>query len=273
MSAAAAPPNCRPLEAALRTGREGGRKLLVPYVTGGLGPDWLGALEAAAMAGADALELGLPFSDPMMDGPVIQRASIEALAAGATPHGIVSALATAEIGVPVAVMTYYNLVARTGHRRMARLLAESNVAGAIVPDLPVDEAGEWLDEAAGAGIDAVLLAAPTTTDARLRQICERCRGFLYAVGLMGVTGERTELAASAQEIARRCKQATDLPVLVGVGITTPEQAVEVCSVADGVVVGSAVVHRLLDGAGPEGVAELVDAFRSALDAAFGSGRG
>jgi len=256
------------LETALRSGRERGRKLLVPYVTGGLGPDWLAALEAAAAAGADALEVGLPFSDPMIDGPVVQQASVEALAAGATPHGILSAIAKADLGIPVAVMTYYNVVARTGHRRMASLLAESNVAGAIVPDLPVDEAGDWLEQAAAAGVETVLLAAPTTTDRRLRLICECCRGFLYAVGTMGVTGERATLAASAQEIARRCKAATDLPVLVGVGISTPEQAVKVCSVADGVVVGSAVVHRLLDGAGPEGVGELVAAFRSALDSSF-----
>lgn len=253
------------LEAGLRSSRAAGRKLLVTYLTGGLGPDWLAAAEAAAAAGADAIEVGLPFSDPTMDGPIIQRASFEALAAGATSRGIVSALGEADLGVPVAVMTYYNLVTRTGHRQMANLLAESHVAGAIVPDLPVDEAGEWLAEAAAAGVETVLFAAPTTTDARLRAICSEAHGFLYAVGLMGVTGERSALTSSAVAIASRCKAVTDLPVLVGIGISTPEQAVAVCKAADGVVVGSALVHRLLDGAGPKGVGRLVSEFREALD--------
>ncbi len=237
----------------------------MPYVTGGLGPDWLLAAEAAAAAGADALEIGLPFSDPMIDGPVIQRASVAALASGATPAGILSAVSSVDLGIPVAVMTYYNIIARAGHKRMANLLAEAGVAGAIVPDLPVDEAEPWLAAAAAAGIETVLLAAPTTTDARLKEIVTRTRGFLYAVGLMGVTGERAELASTAADLAARCKEVTDVPVLVGVGISTPAQAAQVCAVADGVVVGSAVVHRLLDGEGPEGVSRLVGEFRTALD--------
>lgn len=253
------------LESTLRRKRDTGRKLLVPYVTGGLGSDWLLAAEAAAAAGADALEIGIPFSDPMIDGPVIQRASVAALASGATPATIVSALSSIDLGIPVAVMTYYNIVARTGHRRMANLLAEAGIAGAIVPDLPVDEAEPWLVAAAAAGVETVLLAAPTTTDARLKVIVTKTRGFLYAVGLMGVTGERESLASTAIDLAERCKQMTDVPVLVGVGVSTPAQAVEVCSVADGVVVGSAVVHRLLDGEGPDGVGRLVGEFRAALD--------
>jgi len=253
------------LEVALLAQREAGRKLLVPYITGGLGTDWAATLEAVAAAGADAVEVGLPFSDPMMDGPVIQRASVEALASGATARGIISDIAKADLAVPVAVMTYYNIVFRTGHRRMAQLLAESGVSGAIVADLPVDELNGWADEADQAGVATVLLAAPTTPPARLKMIAERGRGFLYAVGLMGVTGERSDLAASAAEIARRCKAATDLPVLVGVGISTPAQAVEVSEVADGVVVGSALVHRILDGCGPEGAAQFVRELRQALD--------
>lgn len=254
------------LERRLRERRAAGRKLLVPYVTGGLGPEWKAVVEAVIAAGADAVEVGLPFSDPMMDGPVIQEASVRALAGGATPLGIVSELATSDAGdVPLAVMTYYNLVLRTGHRRMAHLLARAGVAGAILPDLPVDEATPWLQEAESAGVDTVLLAAPTTPPDRLSVIVEKVHGFLYAVGVMGVTGERSSLAGSAREIAARCKEVTDVPVLVGIGITTPEQAVEVCEVADGVVVGSALVRRLLDGEGPEGAATLVKSFRQALD--------
>lgn len=254
------------LERALRASRERGRKLLVPYLTGGLSPEWQIVLEAAAAAGADAVEVGFPFSDPMMDGPVIQEASALALAKGATPMRILEDVAKADSGgVPVAVMTYYNLLVRAGHERAALRMKEAGVAAAIVPDLPVDELGPWKEAADAAELETVLLAAPTTPDRRLRLIAARTSGFLYAVGVMGVTGERTSLAESAIRLARRCKEVSDVPVLVGVGITTPEQAVAVCEVADGVVVGSAIVRRLLDGEGPEGVARLVKEFRQALD--------
>jgi len=253
------------LEARLRRRRADGHKLLVPYVTGGLGDDWLDVVRAVAAAGADAIEVGLPFSDPVMDGPTIQEASLRALESGATPQGIVAALRDAEVDVPIAVMTYYNVVARTGHRRMATEIARAGISAAILPDLPLDEAGTWIEAADGAGVETVLLAAPTTPDDRLARICRRSRGFLYAVGLLGVTGERRELAASAVQIAARCKQATDLPVLVGVGVSTADQARAVCDVADGVVVGSALVRRLLDGAGPQGAGELVAEIRNGID--------
>ncbi|HUZ21737.1 MAG TPA: tryptophan synthase subunit alpha [Acidimicrobiales bacterium] len=254
------------LERALRARREEGRKLLVPYVTGGLGEEWLDTVRAVAAAGADAVEIGIPFSDPVMDGPVIQAASQRALEAGATPPGIVDALRGADVDVPLAVMTYYNLVAHAGCRRMASTLAASGVAAAILPDLPVDEAGEWAAEADAAGVETVLLAAPTTPADRLARICARSRGFVYAVGLLGVTGERSTLGASAATIAARCKAVTDLPVLVGVGVSNASQAREICAVADGVVVGSALVRRLLEGAGPEGAARFVGELRQAIDA-------
>jgi tryptophan synthase alpha chain len=255
------------LEVALRSRRDAGAKLLVPYVTGGLGADWLQVVQAVVAAGADAMEIGIPFSDPMIDGPVVQAASAQALAGGATPAGIIASLADArtEIGVPLAVMTYYNIVARAGHHRMARSLAAAGVAGVIVPDLPVDELDPWGPVAAEAGLETVLLAAPTTPPARLEQVAARSRGFLYAVGLLGVTGERESLASSASVIARRCKAVTDLPVLVGIGVSNADQARQVCAVADGVVVGSALVRRLLDGAGPEGAAAFVGELRAALD--------
>jgi tryptophan synthase alpha chain len=255
----------RSLETALRRRRDGGHKLLVPYVTGGLGRDWLDVVRAIAAAGADAIEIGIPFSDPVMDGPVIQRASAEALSSGATPSGIIAALAGADAGVPLAVMTYYNIVLKSGHRRMASTLAEAGVSAAIVPDLPLEELGEWGDEADSAGIETVLLVAPTTPTDRLRAICARSRGFVYAVGVMGVTGERSSLGEAALRVARRCKAETDAPVLVGVGVSNPEQAREVVAVADGVVVGSALVHRLLEGAGPYGAACFVAELRTAID--------
>jgi tryptophan synthase alpha chain len=256
------------VESHLRAQRDRGRKLLVPYVTGGLGADWCEVVAAIAAAGADAIEVGLPFSDPVMDGPVIQEASKQALEAGATPARIVSELARVDAGVPLVVMTYYNVVFRGGHRRFARSLVEHGISGAIVPDLPLDEFDDWGRAADDAGVETILLAAPTTPDDRLARVCERSRGFVYGVGLMGVTGERTSLSASAATMAKRLKATTDLPVLIGIGVSNAEQAVDVCAEADGAIVGSALVRRLLEGAGPEGAASFVAELRRGLDEEF-----
>ena len=162
-------------------------------------------------------------------------------------------------------MTYYNVVYRYGLERFAAELKESAISGAILPDLPLLEAKPWMDTAAKSSIETILFAAPTTTDEQLPEICENSSGFVYAVGLLGVTGAREELASSAQVIARRCKEVTDKPVLVGVGIGTPKQAQEVAKVSDGCIVGSAIVQRLLDGGGAESVGEFVTELRTALD--------
>jgi tryptophan synthase alpha chain len=252
------------LQAALLERRETGGKSLVPYLTGGL-EGWTHMVEAVAQAGADGIEVGIPFSDPVMDGPTIQESSELALSQGATPPSILDELTRVDVGVPLAVMTYVNLVYRFGWERFARTLVGSGVSAAILPDLPLEEVGEWAEAADGAGVETVMLAAPTTPDGRLERIVARSRGFVYAVGLLGITGERDALAASATVIAGRLKSVTDLPVLVGVGISTPEQAVEVCEVADGVVVGSAVVRRALETGSSEAVADLVGSFRTALD--------
>jgi tryptophan synthase alpha chain len=255
------------LEAVLRAGRDRGRKLLVPYLTGGLDDDWLEVMAAVGAAGADAIEIGIPFSDPVMDGPVIQEASERALARGATPVSILDALRNVDAGVPLAVMTYHNIVFRTGLERFARSLVDAGVAAAILPDLPLEEVGPWAEVADATGVETVMLAAPTAPDDRLPQVCARARGFVYGVGLLGVTGERAALADSAKVMAKRLKAVTDVPVLVGVGVSTAEQAAEVCQEADGVVIGSALVRRLLEGAGPEGAAAFIAEVRSALDAA------
>lgn len=252
-------------EAALRGACDGGRKLLIPYVTAGMTPDWVDVVQALGAAGADAVEIGVPFSDPMIDGPTIQQASSMALEAGTTPFKVLDSLGRESLGVPLAVMTYYNLVFRAGHRRFAGSLAEAGVRAAIVPDLPLEEARPWCDEADLAGVDTVMLVAPSTPDERAARICARSRGFVYAVGVMGVTGERSELAQSAASLAVRLKPLTDLPVCMGIGISTPAQAAEACRHADGVVVGSALVRRLIDGAGPVGGARFIGELRAAID--------
>lgn len=253
------------IESSLTSRRNAGGKGLVPYVMGGMQPDWLDVVRALADAGADAIEVGIPFSDPVMDGPVIQQAGGQALAAGTTPLGVVEDLAEVDAGVPIAVMTYYNPILRAGDHRFASSLASAGIAGAIVPDVPLEELDPWETAANQAGVETILLAAPTADDARLERICARASGFVYGVGLLGVTGERTELAESATTIAGRLKPLTELPVLVGVGVSTPEQAAQVCEVSDGVVVGSALVRRLLEGCGPLGAAQFVGELRQALD--------
>jgi tryptophan synthase alpha chain len=252
------------LEAHLRARRAEGRKLLVPYVTGGLGHEWCDVVRAVVDAGADAVEVGIPFSDPIMDGRTIQEASQRALDLGATPIGVIDALAQIDAPVPLIVMTYYNLIGHMGHRRAAQALQRAGVAGAILPDLPLDELDGWGEAADAHGIATVLLAAPTTPDDRLKAICERSRGFVYGVSLLGVTGERRALPAHAAQMGKRCKAVTDRPVLLGVGISTPEQAAQAAAHADGVIVGSALVRRLLDGGGPAEAAAFVGALRAAL---------
>jgi tryptophan synthase alpha chain len=253
------------LEARLRARRDAGAKLLVPYVTGGLGVGWLDVVGAVADAGADAIEVGIPFSDPVMDGTTIQAASQRALEIGATPTSILADVRTLDIDVPLVVMTYYNPVHHAGHERFASSLAAAGIDGAIVPDLPLDELNGWADAAEAAGVETVLLAAPTTPDDRLRAICDRSRGFVYGVSLMGVTGEREQLASRALEMGRRCKGVTDTPVLLGVGISNAEQAVEAAGAADGVVVGSALMARVLRGEGADDAHDFVATLRKALD--------
>jgi len=251
------------LESHLRSRRDAGRKLLVPYITGGL-KGWEDALRAAVAAGADGIEIGIPFSDPVMDGPVIQQASQLALEQGATPLSILEEARDLDVDVPLAVMTYYNTVHHAGHERFAQDLAAAGIAAAIVPDLPLDESGPWCAAADEFGIETVMLAAPTAPDARLPRITARARGFVYSVGLLGVTGERERLAATATALAARLKAITDVPVLVGVGVSNAAQAREAVRVADGVIQGASVVRRLLEG-GPDAVGDYVAEVRAAID--------
>jgi len=248
------------MEAEFRAKRAAGRKLLVPYVTGGYS-GWQDSLRAAVAGGADAIEIGIPFSDPVMDGPVIQQAFDD----GATPVSILHEVRSLDVQVPLAVMLYYNTVHHAGHKRFAAELADAGIVAAIVPDLPLEEAGPWCAAADAAGIETVMLAAPTAPDSRLPLVCARARGFVYSVGLLGVTGERTRLASTAVALAARLKAVTDVPVLVGVGVSDAEQAAEASTVADGVVMGASVVRRMMEG-GADAVGEFVAGVRRRLDA-------
>jgi tryptophan synthase alpha chain len=253
------------LESALRSRIDGGGKCLVPYVTGGY-PGWVDAVRACAANGADAIEIGIPFSDPVMDGPIIQQSSQVALDDGATPVSILQQVRTLDVGIPLAVMCYYNTVFHAGHERFASDLRAAGVVAAIVPDLPLEESGDWCAAADAAGVETVMLAAPTAPDERLPRVVERARGFVYSVGLLGVTGERQSLAGTATALAARVKKVTGMPVLVGVGVSNAEQAVEASRVADGVIMGASVVRRMIEG-GADAVGSYIAEVRAALDGA------
>lgn len=253
------------LQGALERRISSGGKCLVPYITGGF-PGWVDSVRACAANGADAVEIGLPFSDPVMDGPVIQEASQIALDAGATPVSILHEVRSLDIGIPVAVMCYYNTVFHAGHERFAADLVAAGVAAAIIPDLPLEESGDWTHAADTAGVETVMLAAPTAPDSRLPLVADRARGFVYSVGLLGVTGERSTLADTATALAARVKRVTAKPVLVGVGVSNAQQAVEASRVADGVIMGASVVRRMMEG-GADSVGAYVAEVRSALDSA------
>lgn len=245
---------------------------LVTYVMGGYPTraDSLGALHALAEAGADVIELGIPYSDPLADGPVIRDAADAARAAAGGTFGLAETIDLAREFVaakgpdvpPVVLMGYLNPLMRMGLPKAAAAMRDAGVAGVIIPDLPPDMAAPWL--AASAGIDTVFLAAPTSTPERLAKVGEMSRGFVYCVSSLGVTGERAELPPELAVLVARVKAATPLPVAVGFGVSTPEQAAAVGMVADGVVVGSAIVRRQSDTDALRAfVAGLVEAVRSA----------
>jgi tryptophan synthase alpha chain len=258
------------LEAALRSRRDAGGRAFLPYVTGGYPGVNAGLLRGLESAGADAIEIGIPFSDPVMDGGVIQEASAEALRGGTRLADVLATIREASTGVPIVVMTYVNPVVRHGIGPFLDAAAAAGVAGVIVPDLPVDESAELEEEAEARDVDAVLLAAPGTTAERLGEIGRRSRGFVYCVATYGVTGARGRLDDTAKAVVEALRAQTDLPLLVGVGIGTPSQAVEVCGFADGVVVGSALMARVVAG-DPDGAVELASSFRHAIPVSAISG--
>jgi tryptophan synthase alpha chain len=245
----------------------GKQAALMPYLMGGH-PDLDGSREAglaAAAAGADLIELGIPFSDPLADGPVIHAAGTEALARGATPHGVLRVCEDVAGRVPVVLMVYVNLVMAAGAEAFALRAAAAGASGLIVPDLPHEEAAEVRAACDAEGLALVPLVAPTTTPELVADIGADARGFVYAVSLTGTTGERSELAPAVSETVARVRGATDLPVAVGFGISTVEQARTVAEVADGVVVGSRLVRAASEG-GSTAVGALVGELAEALRA-------
>ncbi len=248
---------------ALAAVRASGGKAFVPYVTGGFPGVDEHLLRELEGAGADAIEVGLPFSDPVMDGPVIQEASRRALESGANPRAILDVVALADLRVPVALMTYVNPVLAYGQERFAADAAAAGVTGFIVPDLPVDEADGWLAICAANGQAPVLLAAPNSSPARLARIAAASRGFVYCVATFGVTGQRRGSGDAARPLVAALRGLTDTPLLIGVGVSTPEDAAEAGSFADGAIVGTALVEPLLTGDRDETLRRAA-AFRGAL---------
>lgn len=238
------------LNAALAAAKAENRAALVGYLPAGF-PSVDGGIEAVkAMleGGCDVVEIGLPHSDPVLDGPVIQTADDIALRGGVRIKDVLRTVreAHAATGAPVLVMTYWNPVDRYGAERFAADLAEAGGAGCILPDLPVEESEVWRKAAELHGLATVFVVAPSSRDARLAKITAVGTGFVYAASLMGVTGTRVSVGEQAADLVRRTRATTDLPVCVGLGVSNPAQAAEVAAFADGVIVGSAFVKRLLD---------------------------
>jgi tryptophan synthase alpha chain len=252
------------LERDLRSIRESGRKLLVPYFMGGLTENWTDHVAAAVLAGADAVEIGIPFSDPMMDGPVIQEAALQALARGTTLDSICEELSRLDVVVPLIAMTYYNIMLHYGLERAAGKLASNGIRGAIIPDLSLEEADEWTAACENADVATVLLVAPSTPPERVDRLAARTQGFAYASARMAVTGKSAG-GGDGERVVRSIRRTSDVPALIGIGIASPDQAREAAHASDGVIVGSALVQIILDGSDATGVESFIREFRTAID--------
>lgn len=261
------------LAGTLARARQENRAALITYMTAGFPTvdEGIAAIRAMLDSGADIIEVGLPHSDPVLDGPVIQAADDIALHGGVRIGDVIRTVREAyrATGKPVLVMSYWNPIAKYGAERFAGELAEAGGAGCILPDLPVQESAPWRESAARHGLATVFVAAPSTTDARLRDITAAGSGFVYASSLMGVTGVRETLDAAASSLVRRVRATSDLPVCVGIGISNAGQAAQAAGFADGVIVASALVKAMLDApsaaAGVAAVRKLTAGLRLAVN--------
>lgn len=233
----------------------------------------IAALRALVEGGADVVEVGLPYSDPVLDGPTIARAADIALAAGSTTAQVLRTVeAVAATGVATVVMTYWNPVERHGVDRFAAELAAAGGSGLITPDLLPEEAEPWLAASDKYGLDRIFLVAPSSTDERIALTTSVCRGFVYATSVMGVTGSRAQTSALAPKLVARTRAHTELPIGVGLGVSNADQAAEVAGYADAVIVGSAFVRRVLDAATPAAAAQAVRALAADLSGGVRAGR-
>jgi tryptophan synthase alpha chain len=248
--------------------RARGERALVAYVMAGDPSlsDTRRLIVEAERRGADLIELGVPFSDPLGDGPVIRRAGTRALAAGTTLPRVLEMVSTlrAEVRLPLVLMTYYNPILAFGLKSFARTAADAGADGVIVPDLPYEEADPLRAEMEPAGLDMIQMVAPTSTPTRVKTIARLSRGFIYVVSLTGVTGERRTLPADLDAQVRTLRLVTTKPLCVGFGVSTPEHAAAVGKLADGVVVGSAIVRTIEQHAGTAGLVKHVGDFIAAL---------
>jgi tryptophan synthase alpha chain len=259
------------LAAAFARLRGEGRPGLVTYTTAG-DPDLPRSgeiLKALDRAGADVLEVGVPFSDPLADGPVIQRATERALAAGGSLPRTLDLLRSlrGSINAPIVIFSYANPLLRMGIERFAAAAADAGVDGVLVLDLPIEEAGEFRGVLAGAGLDTIFLLSPTTTEARIGKAAELGRGFLYGISRLGVTGARDQVASGAEALVRRIRSQTSLPVALGFGISRPEHVAEVGAYADAAVVGSALVALIAEAGQSRDLIERVEAYVRELKSA------
>ena len=247
--------------------RAEGRAILITYVTAGIRADWLDLLTVMIDAGADAVEIGMPFSDPMLDGPAIQQASSTAISRGTTMASTLAQLRDLKgLNTPLIAMSYANHAYTRGLRQYCHELAGCGVSGTIIPDLPASEADEYLAEARDAGLDAILMVTPATPDRQLRIIAERSRGFLYVMSVMNTTGQTYKRDDDARwAVAARSRKQSARPVIIGFGIDTAERAAAAAKYADGVIVASALMRRVMDGSPSAEIGHCVREIRTAID--------
>lgn len=252
------------LEATFAACRAAKRLALIPYLTGGFPSmaEFAGHLGSVARGGADIIEVGIPFSDPIADGPTIQYSSHVALTAGANLHAILETIIAAKLTQPIVIMSYLNPLLAPDRGRLMTMLRSANVRGMIIPDLPVDESADWRSQLGDATIDLIQMAAPTSTPQRLALVAQSARGFVYALSRTGTTGVTAGVSAALPEFLGKLRGHTSVPIAVGFGISRPEHVWTLKGLADGVIVGSRIVEAIRSG---EDVASLVAQLRAATE--------
>jgi tryptophan synthase alpha chain len=250
------------------------RAALIAYIPAGF-PSQAGChrvIAAFIAGGVDAIEIGYPYSDPVMDGPTIQAAAVTSLANGTGAPEVLEALKIASASVPAVVMTYWNPIERYGVANFAAAISANGGSGVITPDLTIEESVSWIGATKDSAINPIYVVAPSTKDARLAQVTSKCGGFVYAASLMGVTGARTSVSSGAADLVARVRKTTDLPIAVGLGVSSREQAKDVAAYADGVIVGSAFIKAMQDAPSEEAGLKAVTELASELAKGVREGR-